>query len=116
MKKKNPGCAAAIAFGVFATACSLAVERWGAVTFWSILIAAFAMTVGLLRMGRLEAYRQGMRVWLPFLYGILVSFMGPALGLAFWQVILIAGIGGMLAWFLDDRVRPAPESPRDNAA
>ncbi len=72
---KYPSYAAGIAVAVLVTASSLAVERWGAVTFWSILIAALALTVVLPRMERFQAYRENMRVWLPVLYGILVGSM-----------------------------------------
>ena len=100
-------------FGVFVTACSLAVERWGAVAFWSILIAALAVPVGLLRMERIKAYRDDVRGGLPILYGLLVSGIGWPLGLALWQGLLIAGGSGLVAWLLVDRIFPVPESPRD---
>ena len=100
-------------FGVFVTACSLAVERWGAVAFWVILFSALGMTVVLARMERFKAYREDMRGGLPVWYGLLVGATGSALDLALWQTLLLVVISALVAWSLVDRVRPVSESPRD---
>lgn len=116
---KNPGCAffiaVALPFTVLGMVSVLAVERWGAVAFWPILTAAFAVSVGLLRMERFIAYREDLRRSLPILCGLLVVSMARSLGLAFWQALLIGVVSMLVVRFLVGRVRPAPESPRNNA-
>ncbi len=114
--KKNPGCVAAIAAGVLATSSSLAVEHWGAVIFWSILISALAVSVGLLTMEGFEAYREHTRDWLPVLYGVLAGAMGAALDIGLWQMLLLVVGSWTVVKLLVNRIRPVPESPRDNAA
>jgi len=63
-----------------------------------------------------EAYREHTREWLPVLYGFLAGAMGAALDIALWQMLLLVVGSWTVVKFLVNRIRPAPESPRDNAA
>ena len=106
---KSPGCASFLVLSVLSV---WVVKRWDAVGVAWILIATLAVTVGLLRVGWFDAYREDVCGWLPVMYALLAGSMGRALGLGVWEGLLLAGLSGTLAWFLVDQIRPIPEHTR----
>lgn len=116
---KNPSCTTLIvtglAFAVLFGISDLAVGRWGAATFWPLLIVAIAGALWLLRTAALGPHTENLNVSLPFLIAMLISGMCRELGLSFWQGLLIVVPVVTVTTFLASRILHTPESPRANA-